>query len=507
MRIILLGLPGSGKEELARSLAGHYDIPVLTLENTLKEIAAEKTELGRLVKEAAFAGKFSDELIMAALRIRLARPDAANGYVMEDFPRTTGQAETLEILIKALRSPINAVIKVAIESDDLMEHLVGQITCQNCGEKYNIYNNPPIVEGMCNVCGEKIRRRPDDYEENIANRLRNCEMIMAPLEQYFTEKGMLHKVAGNTTAKKILKKAVKLLDGLPPVEIPEDDNAPALPMDESLLKALSPPRSTSDDQPRRRGRPPRKKPVEPVVDSKAVKPATPIVDEKVAAAASSVIAVGEAKRAKARKQADKTKAAGGSSKSSAESKEAKKKATKKSAVKKSEVKKKVAQKAPAQKTPDKKTAGKKTSAKKPVTKKKTTATKKKVAKKATVKKKAVVKKKTVVKKKAEAAKKKVVKKAVAKKKVVKKSPVKNKVTKKTPAKKVANKKTVTKKKVVAKKKTPLKKVSKKPVVKKAVSKKVSKKSPVQKKATKKKLVTKKKPAKKKVAKKKVSRRR
>ena len=196
MRIILLGLPGSGKEELARSLADHYGIPILTLEKMLTEIAAEKTELGRLVKEAAFAGKFSDELIMAALRIRLARADAADGFVMEDFPRSTGQAETLDILMQGLRRPINAVVKIDIESDELMEHLVGQITCQNCGAKYNIYNNPPIVEGMCNVCGERIRSRPDDYEENIANRLRNCEMVMSPLIQHYKTKDNLFLVDG-----------------------------------------------------------------------------------------------------------------------------------------------------------------------------------------------------------------------------------------------------------------------------------------------------------------------
>lgn len=262
MRIILLGLPGSGKEELARNLADQYSIPILTLESMLTEIAAEKSELGRLVKEAAFAGKFSDELMMAALRIRLARPDADNGFIMEDFPRTTGQAETLDILMRGLRRPISAVVKIDIESDDLMEHLVGRITCQTCGEKYNIYSNPPIVEGMCNVCGGRIRRRPDDYEENIANRLRNCDLIMSPLIEYYRGKDILHLINGNNTNKKIFKLTAKILDRLPKPEIPENDSEqPSLPMDESLLKALMAPKS-DENRPRRRGRPPRKKPVE-----------------------------------------------------------------------------------------------------------------------------------------------------------------------------------------------------------------------------------------------------
>ena len=466
MRIILLGLPGSGKEELARSLASHYDVPALTLESTLKEIAAEKNELGRLVKEAAFAGKFSDELIMAALRIRLAKPDAVNGYVLEDFPRTTGQAETLEILMKGLRRPINAVLKVNIESDDLMEHLVGQITCQNCGEKYNIYSNPPIVEGMCNVCGERIRRRPDDYEENIANRLRNCEMIMAPLEQYYSAKELLKLIAGNQPAKKMLKGAIKLLDSLPKIEIPADDDAPTLPTDESLLKALVPPRS-DDDQPRRRGRPRRKK--EPEAEKAAAAPKQTVeskpelVDEKLAAAASGVLAA----------QQKESKTSASSDKKAAKSKAGKKTAKKVAAKKKAATKKKVAKKTATKK----KVAAKKAAVKKKVTtKKKVAAAKKKaVAKKKVVSKKPAVKKKAV-KKKTGATKKVAKKKVVTNKTAKKKVAAKKKVTakKSVPKKKVVSKKAVAPKKVAAKKK-PAKKPASKPVKKKAAKKKTVKK--------------------------------
>ncbi len=465
MRIILLGLPGSGKEELARSLASHYEVPALTLESTLKEIAAEKNELGRLVKEAAFAGKFSDELIMAALRIRLARPDAVNGYVLEDFPRTTGQAETLEILMKGLRRPINAVLKVNIEPDDLMEHLVGQITCQNCGEKYNIYSNPPIVEGMCNVCGERIRRRPDDYEENIANRLRNCEMIMAPLEQYYSAKELLKLIAGNQPSKKMLKAAIKLLDALPKVEIPADDT-PTLPTDESLLKALIPPRN-DDDQPRRRGRPRRKKlpETEAVAETakKTVEARPEVIDEKVAAAASGVLAAQKAKRSasSASKKSTGKKAAKTEKKQAAKSKTAKKTVKKAATKQKAVAKKKVA----------KKVAVKKKAVKK-------TATKKKVAaSKAVVRKKVSVEKKVVAKKKVSSSKSTVKKKAVSSKKAVTKKQV---ITKKVVKKKAASKKqTVAKKAVASKKETakkkPAKTTAKKPVNKKALKKKVVKK--------------------------------
>jgi len=444
MRIILLGLPGSGKEELARSLAGHYGIPVLTLESMLGEIASEKTEMGRLVKESAFAGKFSDELIMAALRIRLDRADAVNGFIMEDFPRTTGQAETLDILMRGLRRPLNAVMKIDIQSDDLMEHLVGQITCQNCGAKYNIYSDPPIVEGMCNECGGRIRSRPDDYEENISNRLRNCEVIMAPLTEYYGNKQCLQLLKGNQSFKKIYKSAVKLLDSLPEVVIPEDDSEqPSLPMDESLLKALTAPKS--GDGPRRRGRP-RRKPLPEVVEQ------TETAGKNTQAKVQKAVKTKE-KPAKpdTKPKATRKKAA---SKKSAPEKAAsvkvtgKKKVAKKTIAKKAVSKKKVVIR--------KKTAAVKKLAakKKPVVTKKQAVARKKVA----AKKKVIAKKKVVTKKKVAA-----VKKLAAKKKVVKKALVKNKPAvkksagKKPPAKKVAKKK-------VAKKKVAKKKVAKKKVV-------------------------------------------
>lgn len=471
MRIILLGLPGSGKEQLARSLADHYKIPVLTLESTLTEIAAEKTELGRLVKEAAFAGKFSDELIMAALRIRLARADAQTGFIMEDFPRSTGQAETLDILLKGLRRPLNAVVKIAIEPDDLMEHLVGQITCQNCGAKYNIYNNPPIVEGMCNECGEKIRSRPDDYEENIANRLRNCEMIMLPLERFYGGQKKMLPVPGDQTARKIFKKAVKLLDALPPIEIPDDDGEATLPMDESLLKALMAPKS-DDDRPRRRGRPPRKRLQQEMAEIAAAEEAKEKASaEKKKAKKSAEKATPDTKAEKPKKSAAKSKPKAKTAKAGKDDKkqtssraETSKKSVKKAATKKTVKKKAVAQKAAAKKAAVKKAVTKK----KAVVKKKSATVKKAVSKKKVVKK-AAVKKKSVSKK---VAAKKTASKATSKKKVTKKPLTKKPVTKKAATKKTVAKKSAAKKKVTQKK-APLKKASAKKPAKKTVSKKVT----------------------------------
>ena len=418
MRIILLGLPGSGKEELARRLSKEYDIPVLTLEKTLADMTAQKTELGRLVKEAALAGKFSDELIMAAVRVRLAQEDAQNGFVLEDFPRSLGQAETLDVLLKALCTPLNAVVKIDIESDDLMEHLVGRITCQHCGEKYNIYSNPPIVEGMCNECGERIRRRPDDYEENIANRLRNCEVIMSPLLTYYKGKNNLHLVDGNHPDKKIVRLAMKMLNNLPEPEKPEcAEDMPELPMDETLLKVLSPPKPVYDEnRPRKRGRPRRK----------------PLPEEVVEPAAET--------KAKAVKE------------DTSDSKAQAKAVDKKPVVKKTAAKKTATKKVVAKKTASKKTATKKAPVKKTASKP-SALTKKKVVKKSASKK--------------AATKKKVVKKTAGKKAVTSKKAV---TTKKTPSKKIASKK-VAAKKVSAKKSASKKAPAKKAAVKKTVAKK------------------------------------
>lgn len=427
MRIVLLGPPGSGKAELSEKLSESYRIPIITQASVVDAVAAEPGELGRLAAEARDASRVSDELLLALLRIQLPKMDLSRGYVLSDMPKDSGQADVLDSMLDDLGKPIDLVVKLDVDMDELMERLVGRIRCDHCGASYNLYVNPPMVDGVCDECGARVRRRPDDYEETISNRLRIYEGQTGPLLQYYKQAGKLHRFDATGDIAPLWKQVKTLIDITPSPEIPPEPEA------EEEVEAAA-----SED-------------TEPKITAKTAK--KKVSRNKVAA-----------KSAKAKKNPSKKVA---KKKAAAKKKVAKKVAAKK--VVKKATAKKVVKKAAAKKKVAKKVAAKKAPGRKKITKK---AASKKVMKKA-------VTKKVVAKK---VAKKKVVKKAPTKK------AAKKKIVKKAPARKAVSKKAVAKK--TAKKKVPVKKVSKKKVAKKTPARKVEAKKAAKKKAAKKKVTKK-----------------
>ncbi len=396
MRIVLLGPPGSGKGELAERIAAAYDLPIITQASIVDAVAAEPGELGRLAAEARDASRVSDELLMALLRIQLPKLDLERGYLLVDMPRDSGQADVLDAMLNDLGKPIDLVIKLDVDMDELMERLVGRVQCDSCGAEYNLYVNPPLVEGVCDECGARVRRRPPDYEETISNRLRVYEGQMGPLLQYYGQAGKLHRFDATGEIEPLWQQVKALIDATPSAEPGEPEPAVETPAPEAAARKPAPKQAAATEK-------------APAKKAAAEKPAKKAVGKKSAAKPAKKVAKKAAKKA------------------------AKKVAKKKAAAKK--VAKKVA----------KKIAKKKAAAKKQVVKKVAKKVTKKTAKKA-AKKKAVIGKKVAkkaVKKVAKkAAKKKVAKKVTkkaAKKKAVAKKVVKKTAKKATPAKKTAKK--------------------------------------------------------------------
>ena len=160
MRIVLLGPPGSGKAELSEKLSDHFGMPVITVSSVMRRAAAEPSELGRLAKEAMDQSRVSDELLLALLRIQIPQMDLSRGFVLVDFPKNAGQADVLDNMLGDLGAAVELVLNLEVDPDELMERLVGRIACDNCGAQYNLYVNPPMVDGVCDACGARVVRRP-----------------------------------------------------------------------------------------------------------------------------------------------------------------------------------------------------------------------------------------------------------------------------------------------------------------------------------------------------------
>ena len=359
MRIVLLGPPGSGKGELAERIARTYDIPIITQASIVDAVAAEPGELGRLAAEARDAARVSDELLLALLRIQLPKLDLSRGYLLVDMPRDAGQADVLDAMLNDLGKPIDLAIKLDVDMDELMERLVGRVQCDHCGALYNMYVNPPLVDGVCDECGARVRRRPPDYEETISNRLRVYEGQMGPLLQYYQQAGKLHRFDATGEVEPLWQQVKAVIDATPSLEVapaPGETAEDATGVDDTEPSAAKTKKQAT-------------------VRKAAKKAVTKKVARKVAKkAAAKKVAKKAAKKTAAKKVAKKV------AKKTAAKKVAKK-AAKKAAAKK--VAKKAVKKAAVKKVAKK--AAKKAAAKKVAKKAAKKAAVKKVAKKATKK--------------------------------------------------------------------------------------------------------------------------
>jgi adenylate kinase len=214
MRLILLGAPGSGKGTQARFLTEKYGIPKISTGDLLRAAVAAQTPLGRQAKAVMDAGQLvPNDIVMGMMRERIMRPDSENGFILDGFPRNLDQAEALDGLLAKLGKPIDAVLKLEVDFDLLMQRLVGRLTCIVCGELFNSFTNPPSIDGQCDECGGALHHRSDDNEDTIDRRLRVYETLTQPLTSRYREKGILHSIDGLGEIDEIRKRIKSALRG------------------------------------------------------------------------------------------------------------------------------------------------------------------------------------------------------------------------------------------------------------------------------------------------------
>ena len=198
MRIVLLGAPGSGKGTQAQRLIDKYRVPQISTGDLLRAAVAAGSELGQRAKATMDAGKLVDDATMLGIiRERLAAPDAARGFILDGFPRTIVQADGLNALLADIGQPLEAVVLMNVDQQQLFRRLTGRRTCRTCGRVFNIYTAPPASPPPCGgkCTTPDLFQRPDDSEATIGKRLEVYEAQTRPLIEYYEARGLLRRVA------------------------------------------------------------------------------------------------------------------------------------------------------------------------------------------------------------------------------------------------------------------------------------------------------------------------
>jgi adenylate kinase len=152
-----------------------------------------------------------DEVVCGIVEQRIGRPDCEGGFILDGFPRTLAQAEFVDRMLQAKGKGNPLVLDIRVDPDLLLKRLTGRRTCSLCGEIYNLYLNPPKVDGVCDKDGGKLLQRADDSEETIRQRLVAYEKQTSPLIDYYRRKGVLREVDGNRGPEAIARELIDFL--------------------------------------------------------------------------------------------------------------------------------------------------------------------------------------------------------------------------------------------------------------------------------------------------------
>jgi len=214
MKIVLLGGPGSGKGTQAKKLTEKYGTAQVSTGDIFRAALKEGTPMGLKAKTYMDKGELvPDDVVVGVVKERLAKPDLADGFMLDGFPRTLPQAEALDKMLSDLGAVIDHAILVDVPDGELMKRLTGRRTCRNsdCGKMYHIMFNKPKKEGVCDACGSELYQRDDDSEATIRERLNVYNEQTAPLIDYYQNKGLLARVNGVGAIDHIFGEFVKIL--------------------------------------------------------------------------------------------------------------------------------------------------------------------------------------------------------------------------------------------------------------------------------------------------------
>jgi adenylate kinase len=215
MNIILMGLPGAGKGTQASEIVKKFPIPHISTGDMFRKAIKDETDLGKEAKSYMDRGELvPDEVTVGIVKERISEDDAKKGFLLDGFPRTIDQAESLSQIMSELDREIDAVINIEVPEEELMNRLTGRRICEKCGTTYHLVFNPPKVDGICDIDGGKLYQREDDNPETVSNRLSVNVKQSKPILEYYNNKGVLKNIDGSKDIDEVTDDVIDILDHL-----------------------------------------------------------------------------------------------------------------------------------------------------------------------------------------------------------------------------------------------------------------------------------------------------
>jgi len=213
MRIVLLGPPGAGKGTQAKLMLERTGMVHISTGDLLRAAVASGSALGTSARTFMDRGELvPDELVTDMIRDHLAPMGTDPNFMLDGFPRTVAQAESLETMLQTHAIPLDHVISLDVPREELVRRLSGRRTCRRCGAMYHLMFDPPRAAGTCDRCGGELYQRADDREETIRARLEVYDRATAPLIAFYRGRGLLREVDGTGATAAVLDRVLARLE-------------------------------------------------------------------------------------------------------------------------------------------------------------------------------------------------------------------------------------------------------------------------------------------------------
>ncbi len=211
LAIIMLGPPGAGKGTQARRVGETFSFPSISTGDMFRDELKNQTELGRKAQSYMESGGLvPDEIVDAMVASRLSRDDTRHGFILDGYPRTIQQAESLQGLLEGERAKV-LVIGIQVEDEVLVERLGARLTCPKCGKMFNVKFSPSKAGELCDACGTKLVLRKDDSPEVVRERLAVYRRQTKPLIRYYRDRGLYVEVKGDDPADTVFENTVRIV--------------------------------------------------------------------------------------------------------------------------------------------------------------------------------------------------------------------------------------------------------------------------------------------------------